>query len=57
MGLIPAAAAASITGVVGKQLRYSTPSLFRISDMASMVLMSSPSVAGWFADQFHLWGQ
>ena len=42
MGRIPAAAAASITGVVGKQLRNSTPSLFKISAMASIVIMSSP---------------
>ena len=45
-GRIPAAAQASITGVVGKQDRYSTPSLLSISAIASMVCTSLPRWSG-----------
>src|SRR5262245_60151151 len=38
-GRMPAVAAASMTGVVGYVLRYSTPSRFRISAMASPTCM------------------
>jgi hypothetical protein len=37
MGRMPPWAADSSTGVVGKQLKYSTPSRFSISVMASTV--------------------
>jgi hypothetical protein len=42
IGRIPAAAAASITGVVGYVLRNSTPSRFMISTIASTIFMRPP---------------
>ena len=39
IGLIPAEAAASIMGAVGKQLKNSTPSRLRISAIASTTLI------------------
>ena len=44
MGRMPASAAASIIGVVGKALRYSTPSAFRIRAITSMVRIGIPSL-------------
>ena len=42
-GLIPAAAAASMIGVVGKQKRVETPSFFRISAMTFMTSIDRSS--------------